>query len=81
MTDKVKKLFEKISLKERNLLDSLLQDLIAGKKGNLNIVKIINSDLYRLKKSHFRIIFHYENGEIVVDSIKMRNEKTYKKLP
>jgi mRNA-degrading endonuclease RelE of RelBE toxin-antitoxin system len=81
MADKIEKLFKKITAKERSILSGILQCLIAGEKKDLNIVKIVNSDLYRLKKGRFRIIFHYESKEVIVDSIRIRNEDTYKKLP
>ncbi len=81
MTNRLEKLFKKITTKERGILSDILQDLIAGKKKDFNIVKIVNSDLYRLKKGRFRIIFHYEDKEIIIDSIRIRNEDTYKKLP
>lgn len=81
MTGKVEKLLKKITAKERTVLRDILRELIAGGKKDFNIVKIVNSDLYRLKKGRFRIIFHYENKDIIIDSIRIRNEDTYKKLP
>lgn len=36
--------------------------------------------LSRLKKRYFRIIFYREEGEIIIDSIRIRNESTYKRL-
>ena len=44
----------------------------------MNIIKIEDTDFFRLKKRKFRIIFHYNNKDIIIDSIKLRNEKTYK---
>jgi len=32
------------------------------------------------KRRRFRIIFHWENGAPVIDSIRLRNERTYKNL-
>ena len=76
--DKIAKLLKKISPQDRSALLGLIQKLIAGDKG-LAVVKIKNSDLYRLRYGNFRIIFHKSNG-IVIDSIKLRNDNTYKNL-
>ena len=77
--DHIAKLFKKISKKDRESLRSLvlfLQDVKERKK--LNIKKLQNSDLYRVRKGRFRIIFHIERKSVVIDSIKLRNENTYK---
>ncbi|RJQ31323.1 hypothetical protein C4572_02745 [Candidatus Parcubacteria bacterium] len=73
------KLFRKISGKERILLVSLVDDILTKKKG-LNIKKLENSDFYRCRKGRFRIIFHHEKNNIIIDSIKLRRENTYKDL-
>jgi mRNA-degrading endonuclease RelE of RelBE toxin-antitoxin system len=75
--DKIKKLFEKISEKDRKTLKEVIVKLISGNKKGLDVIKVKDSDFYRLKKGNFRIIFHYENKVVVIDSIKIRNEKTY----
>lgn len=75
--DRLEKLFRKISIKDKNLLDSLIQQLLSGGKG-LDIKKLEKSDFYRCRKGRFRIIFHYERGDIIIDSIRLRNEDTYK---
>ena len=47
---------------------------------NLKIIKIKNTDFFRVRFKQFRIIYHEENGEVIIDSIKLRNENTYKNL-
>ena len=77
--DSIAKLFKKISKKDRESLKSLvllLQDIKERRK--LNIKKLQNSDFYRIRKGRFRIIFHIEKKSVVIDSIKLRNENTYK---
>jgi len=76
--DKIEKLLRKISRKDREKLLVLIQLLLSKQKNALDIKKIKNSDLCRVRSGRFRIIFHYEASEVVIDSIKMRNEKTYK---
>lgn len=73
----LEKLFRKISGKERDLLNALINQLLSG-GGGLNVKKLENSDFYRCRKGRFRIIFHYNKSKIVVDSIRMRKEDTYK---
>jgi len=76
--DEIEKLFRKISQKDRNFLQSLIDDLLSKNK-NLNIKKLKGSDFYRLRKGKFRIIFHYgSTREINIDSIRMCGENTYK---
>ncbi len=75
--DKIEKLLKKISQKDREKLLCIIEELLTGRKKGLNIQKIKNSDFYRLRFGRFRIIFHYE-GETIIDSIKLRNENTYK---
>ena len=78
--NRLEKLFNKLSVKDAQLLREIADQLQKGDTQGLNISKIQGSDLYRLKKRHFRIIFHKENGAPLIDSIRLRNEKTYKNL-
>ncbi len=76
--DKISKLLQKITKSERALLLNLIERLMAGDK-TLRFIKLKNSDLYRLRHGEFRIIFHREDV-IIIDSIKLRNDNTYKNL-
>ena len=76
--DKIEKLLRKISKKDRQRLLNIVELILAGKIKNLNVRKIKNTDFFRAKRGNFRIIFHYDRKEIIIDSIRMRNEKTYK---
>jgi len=77
--DKIKKLLLKISKKDREGLLGLLELIINNSK-DLKIIKIKNTDFFRVRFKQFRIIFHKDDGEVVIDSIKLRNENTYKNL-
>ncbi len=79
--DKIEKLLKKISKKHREKLLEIIGKLLTGNQKGLNIKKLKNSDFYRLMSERFRIIFHYESkgGDIVVDSIRLRDDNTYKK--
>jgi len=75
--DKISKLFNKIGAKNKKALSETINELLSGAK-NLDIKKLQGSEFYRLRKGKFRIIFHYEEKTIIIDSIKMRNDNTYK---
>ena len=78
--EKIEKLLKKVSKKDRQRLLSVLEKLIDKREKGLNIKKIKDSDFCRLRTGRFRIIFHYEKKEVIIDSIKLRSEKTYRKL-
>jgi len=77
--NKIEKLLLKISEKDRINLLRVLEIIVSG-GDNLRILKIKNTDFFRVKFKQFRIIYHKENGEVIIDSIKLRNENTYKNL-
>jgi mRNA-degrading endonuclease RelE of RelBE toxin-antitoxin system len=76
----IEKLLRKISAKERaDLLRFLERLLVKTEHPALDVKKLKGSDLYRARKGNFRIIFHYDsNSCIVVDSIRLRDENTYR---
>jgi len=76
--DRVEKLFKKIGKKDRILLKKLILSLKNNETNNFDIKKLTDSDLYRLRKNRFRIIFHYEKKELIIDSIRLKDDKTYK---
>lgn len=77
--NKLEKLFKRISHKEREALLSVIDELLQGGDiRHLKPIKLSGLELFRIRKGDFRIIFHIESGGVVVDSIRLRNEKTYK---
>lgn len=77
--NKIEKLFQKISKKDRDSLLLIVEEIISGKDiSHLKPIKLEGLDLYRIRKGNFRIIFHKENDSPIIDSIKLRNENTYK---
>ena len=76
--DKIGKLFKKISERDRVAILTTLEKLIdKEKRKSLDIKKIEDTDFLRVKQGRYRIIFHYENGCPVIDSIRLRNDNTY----
>lgn len=77
--NKIEKLLRKISKKDRDALLKIVEEIIIGKDiSHLKPIKLEGLELYRIRKGNFRIIFHKENNSIIIDSIRMRNENTYK---
>lgn len=75
--NEIEKLFRKIAKKDRIALQVFIENLL-NKKQNIDIKKLKGSDFYRARKGNFRIIFHYNlKKEIIIDSIRIRNESTY----
>ncbi len=70
--NKIEKLLLKILIKDRSNLLLITQKIIS-KDTKVKAVKIKNTDFYRVRKGQFRIIFHKNKGEIVIDAIGMRN--------
>ena len=77
--DELAKLFRKITPKERKQLLVYSKQLECSTAG-FNTKKLKDSDFYRARKGRWRFIFHYEGSEIVIDSIRLRDEKTYKDI-
>ncbi len=77
--NKIEKLLLKIYKKDRIELLKVLETIINGGE-SLKILKVKNTDFFRVRSKQFRIIFHKDSGGVVIDSVKLRNENTYKSL-
>lgn len=77
--NKIEKLLRKISKKDGNDLLCIVRQIIDSDK-DVKSVKIKNTDFFRVRHGQFRIIFHKDGDEIIIDSIRMRNDNTYKGL-
>jgi mRNA-degrading endonuclease RelE of RelBE toxin-antitoxin system len=74
----IEKLFKKINKRDREILLKTLNLILARNLEELKVIKLSASDFYRVRKGNFRIIFHYEETETIIDAIRLRNEDTYK---
>ena len=77
--EEIEKLFRKITKKERNQLDQYVKALQEDSTG-FSVVKLKGSDFYRARKGRWRFIFHYEGKDVVIDNIRLRDEKTYRNV-
>ncbi len=79
--NKIEKLLQKIKEKDRRLLSLIIEDIISGKDiAHLKPIKLQGLELYRIRRGNFRIIFHKEDTKYIIDSIKIRDDGTYKNL-
>lgn len=78
--DEIEKFLRKISEKDRIRLVSVIALLIARELKNLDIKKIQNSDMYRVRVGRFRIIYfiEQETDRVVIVGVRYRSEGTYK---
>ena len=80
--DRIQKLFSRLSQKERLQLQSFIDTLLESDPlRNTHVKKLKGSDLFRARKGKFRIIFHFDQSKnMVIDSVRIRNENTYKDI-
>ena len=77
--NRFEKLFLKLSWKERVLLEECIAAILDPERHReIDVKKLRGSNFYRARKRHFRIIFHFESGEAVIDDIRLRGGRTYK---
>ncbi len=77
--NETEKLLRKASKFDREVLLRIIDSLDDPKaREQFSPIKLTGTELYRIRKGKFRIIFHIEKGRGVVDAVRFRNEKTYK---
>lgn len=78
--DKIAKVLQKFSAKERERIKTVLEKLMAVELKGLDIKKLKDrDDVFRLRTGDLRIIYRKNfHGNISVLVISRRNEKTYK---
>lgn len=80
--DKIAKLFERISKKDKEQLLEVV-DCLANStcRQTLRAEKLFGSSHFKIRVGNYRIIFHINTNNLaVVDDIRPRNEKTYRGL-
>lgn len=78
--DRIRKLFRKLDPSDRRRLLDIMEQLEGSNLRGLDVQKLQGSDFYRIRSGRFRIIFHWSHGEAIVDSIRKRDEQTYRGL-
>ena len=73
--DAVEKLLKKVSKKDKLIL---LEIMLLVQKGEVTGIKLKGKNLYRVRVGNYRIIYSTERNQVVIESIRRRNENTYK---
>ena len=74
----IEKLLRRVPPRDKIVLVEVLRLLQQGETKTFRIEKLSGSDFYKTRKGHFRFVLHYEGSAIIVDTIRFRNEKTYR---
>lgn len=78
--DKIAKILEKLSKKEKEAIKEILLVLRNGNLGGFDVKKLKGrEDIFRIRKGNIRIIFKFKNKEVFLLSIERRSDNTYKK--
>jgi mRNA-degrading endonuclease RelE of RelBE toxin-antitoxin system len=76
--DAIQKALKKFNVKEREFIKGILMRLSTGKTQGFDIKKLkVRSDVFRIRKGDFRIIYRQDGKDFFVLLIERRNEKTY----
>ena len=78
--DKIEKLFRKISKEDRLRIEEIIERLVDGKVDNLDMKKVESTSYYRIRYGRYRIIFKYKEERIVIETVRLKNDGTYKNL-
>jgi mRNA-degrading endonuclease RelE of RelBE toxin-antitoxin system len=79
--NETEKFLRKIKKHERDELAALIDALDSKEaRDHLHPIKLKGGEFYRIRKGKFRVIFHLENSHAVTDSVRFRNEKTYRDI-
>ncbi len=79
--NRIDKFLSKLSTKDRVEVLKYLDVVLNRNFTNLNFKKLKGfNNLYRIRKSRFRIIFYMDEREIRLIKIDNRNDNTYKDL-
>lgn len=77
--DKIDKFLKKLSRKDREVINSLVESIVRGEFSGLDYRKLKGySNIYRVRTGDIRIIFTTKNsGQVFLISIERRNDNTY----
>lgn len=76
--NELEKLLKKRKKEDRERLLETLAALKRGETKGLKIIKLTGSDMYRVRVGDFRIQFSINKKIVTIESVRLRNEATYK---
>jgi len=81
MVDKIKKIFQKMSPKEKLTVKLVVQQAYLDHNKVPNLKKLNGyKDLYRIRVGRFRIILKISKKLVKITQIKKRDDNTYKNI-
>ena len=79
MPDRIQKLLEKLPRKQREEIVRIVTCILMQNFTGLDVVKLVGkTNIYRVRKGAFRILFRLEKNEAHVLAIERRSENTYR---
>lgn len=81
MVDRIDKQLRRLTLKQRQKFEKLIEQILSGDTRNLDVKKLKGrDDVYRVRKGNFRIIFRIEKSDHVkIIAFENRSDTTYKR--
>lgn len=78
--DKISKILEKLTEKERGIIKYILSNLLSGEIKGFDIKKLKGrEDVFRVRKGKLRVIYRIEeNKKIFIIAVERRSEDTYR---
>lgn len=77
--DRLKKALAKLPKEHKANFDFIISRLLSGDFTGLQIAKIRGQkDVYRVKRGRLRVVFRIASREILIISVSLRSEKTYR---
>ena len=79
--NRIEKFYKTTSLKEKIILDEVVDKILEKSFTGLNIKKIVGLRFfYRARKGSFRIIFYHKGDDVKLVDIDRRDDNTYKQF-
>lgn len=78
--DKIKKFLARLTPKERNVINIILEQIKNGSIDGLDIKKLKEKrDIFRVRKGNTRVLFRVIEHDIFILAVERRSEKIYRK--
>lgn len=79
--DRIEKFLKRLSIKEREIVESIIKDILSQTAYNLDVKKLKGEqNLFRVRKGNIRVVFFKKGATVHIVFIGRRNEKMYKFL-
>lgn len=77
--DRIDKVFQKLTEKERTKIRQLLSDIAEGTTSTLDIKKLKGvNDIFRARKGDLRVLYRVEKKQVYLLAIERRGDNTYR---